>query len=311
MELIWPKNHTIQNWRELLSQSPQANWMQSWPYAKASYARDYKATKLGLIIHNGGPIGFMALQQIQLGPIKLWNLNRGPLWFSPTPHADTLNDFALLFNDHFPRKIMCRRRWLPEWENNESAQQTLTQTGFQILPQTYQTIWLNLRKSEADLRAELKQKWRNCLNKGLRSELEIRWDWHCQNLDYFLQQYEVHKNLKNYLGPSKLFIKEEVKAAIPFKEACVFWAMKNNQRIAGILILIHGKTASYRLGWNTQEGRAYNAHYALLWNALMLLKEKNIEAFDLGGIKPEEAQGVSHFKLGMGGQHVKLLGLFK
>lgn len=301
---------SIQDWRNLLAQSENANWMQSWPYAKASYLRDYRSTKVFHIHQNGGPIGFMALQEIKLGPFQILELKRGPLWFE-TPKEKTLKEFAELFQNTYPRRLLQRRRWMPEWEKQESTRDLIVQTGFVTLPQTFQTVWLDLTPSPQELRRNLQQKWRNSLNKCEKSGVDFFGDWRGQNLDSFLKHYDFHKRSKGFHGVSSQFIREEIRTALPFHEALLIWARHNNEGIAGGYFLLHGNTASYRIGWNTPQGRKLNAHYGLLWKALELFQARGIKAFDLGGIKPIEAQGVSHFKMGLNGKPVELLGLYR
>lgn len=302
---------TVGAWRDVLSQAPRANWMQSWPYAQASFLRDQKSTRLALIRDRGGPVGAMALQEIKLGPVHLLNLNRGPLWFVENPSQENLDDFSGLFNEQFPRKLFRRRRWMPEWDRSEPAKNLLQGLGFHLLPQTYETIWMDLTKSEVELRLNLKQKWRNGLHKSERAGLEVISDWQGKNLDLFLQNYEKHKAQKRYSGPTSLFVKEEFRNALPFGDALLLWAHRNSEPIAGIMILLHGQTASYRVGWNTLSGRSCNAHYLLLWQSLQILKVKGLRAFDLGGIKPGEAEGLTRFKQGLGGIETPLLGFFR
>lgn len=302
---------SIQNWREWLTQAPKANWMQSWPYAKASFVRDHRNTQIHEIWDKGALIGFMALQQIKLGPIHFLELKRGPLWLTPEPKINTFNEFAELLQATYPSRLLRRRRWMPEWEKSEESLHLLEQQGFQSTPQTFQTAWLDLNKSPQVLRQNLQQKWRNSLNKAQRSSVEFFGDWKAQNLELFLKYYDHHKKTKGFHGATSAFIREEILTAVPFREALMLWARHENENIAGGYFLIHGNTASYRIGWNTPMGRKLNAHYGILWQALEIFQSRGISAFDLGGLKPTEAQGVTHFKLGIGAQPVALLGVFR
>lgn len=308
MELEWI-SPTVGQWRELLQKVPRANWMQSWPYAKAARVRDFKSIRVGLIKKNNESVGLMVLQEIKLGPIHLIELNRGPLWFTEIPSLQLMKEFTALFRKSFPRRWGRRLRWLPEWDNALEAQEILKQNDFQFTKQTYETIWLDLKKSLVELRSLLKQKWRNCLSKAERSELKVTVDSQGKNLHLFLKYYSEHKQQKNYQGASAEFVYQEVTTAAPLGDVILIWAWAYGEPVAAVMLLKHGKSASYRVGWNTQVGRMHNAHYLLLWKGIELLKNDGLEAFDLGGIKPE-APSLSHFKNGMGGVNTKLPGLF-
>jgi lipid II:glycine glycyltransferase (peptidoglycan interpeptide bridge formation enzyme) len=126
----------------------------------------------------------------------------------------------------------------------------------------------------------------------------------------FLYRYELDRKEKKYFGRSAKFMRAEMSTALAYNEMVILWAVKDNRSVAAILVLIHGKSASYRLGWTTEPGRAACAHNVLLWEAVKLLKEKGIRYFDLVGVEPSTAEGLTQFKQGMGGSSFKTLGLF-
>lgn len=312
MELVESSNHmTVGQWREFLEQSPQANWMQSWSYARACYRRDAKRTRLFTLRHRGGPVGFFALQEIKLGPVHVWNLPRGPLWFQAEVEESWLASFASEFSSQFSDRWWRRRRWLPEWEENGKARDILSSVGFQALPQSFETLWVDLTKPLPTLRENLDQKWRNGLHKSERSSLDIEVDRRATNLEHFLKRYEFHKIQKGFQGPTSAFFQEEIQNSLQFQDAFLLWARCQGEIVAGAYFLRHGRNLSYRLGWNTERGRQLNAHYGLLWRALEVAHQLELKAFDLGGVKPIEAPGVTHFKRGLGGRPSRLLGLFR
>ncbi|HBA41433.1 MAG TPA: GNAT family N-acetyltransferase, partial [Alphaproteobacteria bacterium] len=47
------------------------------------------------------------------------------------------------------------------------------------------------------------------------------------------------------------------------------------------------------------QGRKSAATNFLLWQAIEILKERGIDWFDLGGIHPDAAPGLTHFKSGL------------
>ena len=74
-----------------------------------------------------------------------------------------------------------------------------------------------------------------------------------------------------------------------------------------MLAAIHGGSATYLVGWTGDAGRRVRAQNLLLWHAVERLKAAGIRWFDLGGINADAA-GVAHFKRGMGGEIVNLVG---
>lgn len=155
------------------------------------------------------------------------------------------------------------------------------------------------------IRGRFDRKWRNHLNKAERSQLSISMDNQGHHLDEFIRNYDFFKHLRNFEGPNGNFMREEISKALPFKDALIFWARTQNIPVAGIVVMKHGASASYRISWNTPEGRSQNAHFLLLWKAIELLKRQNIRHLDLGGLLPDDKCGLNIFKLGMNGTRTK------
>ncbi|NDE16542.1 peptidoglycan bridge formation glycyltransferase FemA/FemB family protein [bacterium] len=297
-------------WRELCKKVPRLNMLQSLPFERAAWMLDKKLTRRAVITIDNEPAGIMAIQEIHLGPIHVIDLYRGPLWFSANPPESWLLDFARLFNETWPRRLLRRRRWLPEWPDGETARKVLGGLGFRLLPKSFETVWMDLSLPENEIRANMNPKWRGHLNKGERCNLEIIEDWTGSTGKAFLRQYDVDKSIKKYYGRSPRFIAAELALALRSREAVFLWACENKIPVAAILVVMHGHSATYRIGWTTDEGRKANGHNVLLWEAVRRLKAKGYAWFDLGGIEPHGAEGLTTFKTGMGGDVLKLMGVF-
>ena len=90
----------------------------------------------------------------------------------------------------------------------------------------------------------------------------------------------------------------------------ILQAEAQGERIAAMLFLIHGSTATYHVGWSNDAGRAANAHNLLLWRALIALQENGIATLDMGGINTRSLPGISRFKIGSGGAVTTYAGTF-
>ncbi len=309
MEFDWSEQ-SVEAWREHLANAP-SNFLQSWTYAKAVRKLDYRLTRIAKIVKDGKAIGVMALQEVKIGPVSIVALYRGPLWFEPNPPPSLLAEFAKTFAKTFPKRLLGRRRWMPEWSNDEEAAAILAEAGFRKKEaKEYRTVILDLTKPTEELRKQLKQKWRSALNKAERSDLSVREDWRGATASLFITNYLLHKGMKGYRGPSEKFLREELHAAFPLGDAVIFWASKNKIPPAAVLVFLHGQGATYHAGWTTIEGRTLNCHNLLLWRAVEVLKEKNVRHFDLGWIDERVGEGLTSFKRGMGGQELDLLGVW-
>jgi lipid II:glycine glycyltransferase (peptidoglycan interpeptide bridge formation enzyme) len=308
MELEW-KERKIEEWRSYLLKVPRTNYLQSIPFARAVLESDKKVTRIGLIRDGERELGILSLQELKIGPLHVIHLYRGPLWFDENPPESHLREFAKLFDREFPRRLLRFRRWIPEWRESSVAKKILHECGFFPRSQTYETAIVDLRLSEDELRKSMRSNWRNHLNQGQRSGMLVSADWKGGTAKLFLHRYEIDRKAKKYHGRSISFMRTEMSLALAYQEMAILWGVKDGKSIAAILVLIHGNSASYRLGWTTDEGRDCHAHNVLLWEAVMILKKRGVAYFDLVGVEPTTAAGLTHFKSGMGGEAFKTVGM--
>lgn len=296
---------TVGEWRALLEKPVRTSWMQTIQYASAAHKVDQRKTHFATIEQDGTPIGLVAIQEQKLGPLHFVSIYRGPLWFEGHETSQNMNEFIRIFQKAYPPRLLRRIRWMPEWNFIEDSSIDFKKAGLKNANQSFHTLWVDIRPSLAELRKNLAQKWRNALNKAERSDISITADNKGLHLDHFLKEYDFFKAQKKFQGPSGKFFKQEIESALPFKDAIILWAKISGIPVAGIVIMKHGRSASYRLGWNSQLGRDTNAHYLLIWKAIEVLKKFNVEYFDLGGILPDEKEGLTQFKMGLNGESFK------
>jgi lipid II:glycine glycyltransferase (peptidoglycan interpeptide bridge formation enzyme) len=79
------------------------------------------------------------------------------------------------------------------------------------------------------------------------------------------------------------------------------------ERIASMLFLVHGRVATYQIGWSGEEGRRLSAHQLCLWEAMRALREAGVRRLDLGTVDTDAAPGLARFKIGAGAR-VRALG---
>lgn len=308
MELDWSKRR-YEEWTDYLRQAPRANYLQSLPYARAVQDCDRKAVRVGLIRCSGAPCGLLSVHEFKWGPVEQRNLFRGPLWFTGEASEERLIEFAQLYSELFPRSVLKGRKWIPEERNSTDLKKRLVELGLRDARQSYETSWIDLKRPLDDLRRSLQSNWRNALKKAERSEIRLSLDTSGATAKLFLHRYEMDRKEKGYPGRSKAFLREEISTALAYKEVFFLWASDEQKSLAAIMVLVHGQSATYRIGWTTPAGRQVNAHNLLLWRAICQLKEIGLSYFDLGGVEPETAQGVTDFKAGLGGESFSTLGL--
>ncbi|CAN0588188.1 unnamed protein product, partial [Ectocarpus sp. 12 AP-2014] len=86
----------------------------------------------------------------------------------------------------------------------------------------------------------------------------------------------------------------------------LFVARYGKVPVAAMLFLLHGKGASYHVGWSDELGRQTHAHTLLLWKAATWLSERGHAWIDLGTLDTETTPGLARFKLGCGARRLTL-----
>ncbi len=304
---------SIPEWEQKYKTITRANVLQSYDYACAIAPLNHQKPRWGLIKIDGHEAGLVQILEAGLfkNRIHAVILDRGPLWFHEYGTLEHCDAFIKAYNKEFPRRPGRKRRFIPEIQASDEITQRLTAHGFTRQPAPgYQTLWLDLREDPETLRQNLKKNWRGTLNKAEKENLTLEWDEQGAHLDWLLQNYAVDRAAKGYDGPSVKLIRAMAKTFTPGKNMLIGRALSKGDPIAGILILCHGAGATYQIGFSQAEGRNKGAHHLLLWNALLVLKQKGIHDFDLGGVNDETAKGVKDFKTGMGAKLFYTAGLY-
>lgn len=289
---------TLKEWQELLARTCAANWMQTWAYAESNLQRTWIPTRMATLTRSEKIVAIVAVQKIKLGPFKFISIQRGPLWLDKNPSEDEYLEVAYALRHEFPPSLFTWLRWLPEFEFSKRGYAALENIHFKLGQHNFQTLWIDLTLDLLNIRKNLKQKWRNSLNKFEKSNTSIQAN---TAIAPFLNFYELYKLQKKYKGPSTRFLKTEFREAQKQNELLLLWALKDGVPCAGMAFHLHGKVVSYRASWNSTVGRNTCAHYGLLWRAIEIFKEQGFEKMDLGGILPDEAPHLSHFKFGLNG----------
>lgn len=295
-------------WDRHLKQIRRVPLLQSYDYARAICHLQKKQARWGLIHIDDKPAGLVQMIEIKvMGQLfHTVEMDFGPLWFDAYNCPENTALFFSAFCKSFPKRLGRMRRILPNAQAPEADKETLenhlqTLKMKKIVTPDYQTIWVNLDYDEQTLRDNLKGKWRNILNKAEKQGLNIQFSYEDEDLNFILKNYALDKAAKNYQGPSLPLLKTMAQTFASNKNMLIGTASMDNQIIAGIVIFIHGESATYQVAWASEDGKKHGAPSLLLWRAMLELQSKEVKDFDLGGINDNTAKTVKRFKEGLGG----------
>ena len=244
-----------------------------------------------------------------LGYISLASCTRGPVFHPDLSPAERAGIYKRLRQSiPLPRLkvlLFSPNRTAEQLEAAETLGMSRVMTG-------YSTVLLDLTTPLHDLKARLEGKWRNRLTKALSNEkLRLHVQPSLKRCEWLLGKELDQREAKKFHGLPTDFVQAYIGAVVDPRQAFVVaYAELGKNTIGAMLFLIHGRVASYHVGWADEEGRQLNAHNAVLWRAIVHLQGQGIAVLDLGGVNTHDLPGISRFKLGTGGHVVTLAGTY-
>lgn len=283
-----------------------AAYQQDWAYGAALKAMSPSVDILRADVRRQDG-SLVALAQIAARPFAMIGrfalCTHGPVWVGEVSPDEKKNAYRQL-------KTTLPQRWprLLVLTPNEVGSEAAGLKGSSRVMTGDATVLVDLTRDEATLRAAMDQGWRNRLSKAERSDLQVQKAGTKPAQYRWLLDAEAKQRQKRGYRSMPLEMTErwqEAKAAGANGDKAagiaVYRADLKRDAAAGMLFLIHGRRATYHVGWTSEEGRNTAAHNLILWTAMKDLKARGIATLDLGGVNTQAGAGIARFKLETGG----------
>lgn len=151
---------------------------------------------------------------------------------------------------------------------------------------------LDLRPDLESLRKGLEFRWRNKVNRAEKTHaahVQVQADM-ARVLDILLHEREMRQE-RGFHGLPLSFVPAYIEAhAQPVDAFLVSSVVVDGEVLAGMLFLLHGRVATYHMGWNSSAGRQRGLHNLALWKSLPALKARGVEKLDMGAPTPTICQ---------------------
>jgi len=241
----------------------------------------------------------------QLASMALCSL--GPVWLAPVTAKEKELAYQAL-----KKTIPLNKLRLVLFTPAQEAGADLGLSPWRRVMTGQSTVVIDISKSVDDLRAGLDRRWRLPLSHAEKSDLKIhrvgtnpgQYRW---LLDAEIQQREK----RGFIGlPLQFFDLYVQSRQQPSKNILTMRADIGRDRVAGMMFLIHGESATYQVGWTNEEGREQNAHHLILWRGIEELQSHGVRVLDLGGVNTIRSAGVARFKISTGGRVVTYAGSY-
>ena len=311
VSILWNEG-TMADWSSLFARVPRSTLPQSFAYAQAMGKTHGHVPRLGMIQRDGVTIGLVQILERRF--LKVFHqrqMHRGPLWLDGPPEPEVLEGTFRLLRKACPDNLLNRASLLPELPASPENEELLKRCGFRRFGPGYRTVWLDLARGEEELRAGLARDWRQRLKAAEKAGLTLDLDWEAKNLPWLMKQ-EQEQALAKGFRPMTGRLAVRLRNALVRKDGVLIAAaLDRGTPVACALVYVHGRAATYQIGWANEKGRKTDAMRLVLWRAVQALKQRGVLWLDLGGINPESAPGVTEFKLGTGGEATETVGLYR
>lgn len=262
-----------------------------------------------LVEQDGAPVALaqFIVRRMVGGLANMALCSLGPVWLQPLSGADKARVYKAL-----KKTIPLKNLRVVAFTPLEAQGPELGLSRWRRVMTGHSTVMLDLQSELEVLRAQLDGRWRYSLARAEESSLTIhrvgtnagQYRW---LLDAEMQQRE-QRGLHGL--PLQFFDLYVPSRQQPTKTILTLRADVGRDRVAGMMFLIHGKSATYQVGWTNDAGREHNAHNLILWNAIQELRERGVRKLDLGGVNTTRSAGIARFKIGTGGQVLSCAGTF-
>lgn len=284
-------------WQALLAEA-RSGLQQGWSYGEA-VARGGTPVHRATIRDGAATVGCLQLVERRLfGRLPMGFLLRGPVWRDGEVPADAEAAVLAGVRARLGRGLLV---WAPERPTPLARRPLITGHG---------TAWLDLSPPPETLRRRLAADWRRSLKRAEAEPLLVRRLATAQAIGWLLDRNEAYRRQVRYRGPTRAFLGRLAQAAAEAEELLLFLAFERAEPVGGIMVVRHGASATYEVGYVAPRGRELRATHLLLWQALLALRQEGVRWLDLGGIATDRSPGIARFKLGLGGEPTALPGTF-
>lgn len=289
--------------------------LQAWEYGEAKrLAQKCRPHRFLVLDAQAGPLGLLQVLVYSLPIVGgIARINRGPVFLSEhwraSASAEQVGHVAAAVKRTARVLGWMWVRMAPGFFHNEKLFAPFAEFGFRkrdVSPCSSAEIGIN--RSPQEIRAGFHSKWRNLLKKSEKSGLELEVPPLAEGLRFLVPRYEDMQRNKQFKGIPAPLLRSMAEQDGPTWNTRILFAQHHGERHGAVMIVGHGDTCTYLVGWNSPTGRCLEANYFLLWNAMLHFREMGYRYFDVGGLGADTTQGVEHFKKRLQGDEYSLIG---
>jgi len=296
-------------WNSRIACLPHAHILQSWEWGEFKGRYGWRARRL---VWDGG----RAAAQVLVRAVGGWRavyVPKGPLldWDDTALRTRVLDDLQALARRE--RAILIKID--PDIESAAFPRSAREKQAWRYSTDQIQfrnTVVLDLRQSEPEILAGMKQKTRYNIRLAGKKGVQVR-PGSAADLDLLYRMYAETALRDNFVIRSREYYRDAWGSFMAAGLAQPLIAEVDGQAAGALVIFRFSTTAWYMYGMSREVYRDRMPNHLLQWEAMRWAKQQGCEIYDFWGAPDEFAEtdpmwGVWKFKEGFGGQVIRHIG---
>jgi lipid II:glycine glycyltransferase (peptidoglycan interpeptide bridge formation enzyme) len=301
---------TRSDWDGYLRRVGRSSLEQSWAYGEAMASHYGQTIDRIVFRRNNQTLGVLQVfRRRVLGFASIIRIIRGPLFLDDLTDALRFEIYQAV-RDIFPFRRWEIPLWLPEAPDVSESHVLMRRLGTRRMVTGLSSAWLDLSADNDTLRSRMTGSWRNALKAAEKTGTTVDLEDNRRSLVELMGEYDSFRKIKRFVGPPGRFVAAMNTNPGSLKDVIVLSAHADGKRVAGVVLIRHGVSATYFVSWTNDAGRRHNAHNLLLWRGIQALKDAGTLWLDLGGLNTSATAGIARFKLGLGPKPFTLAGTY-
>ena len=301
-------------WNAFVESAPYHAFPQLWEWGEVRAMGGWRPVRLAIGPSRDQPIAGAQLLLRRL-PLVGWNLAyipRGPVGALDDPAVRDALVGALRALGRAERIATVRAD--PEARLGTPYGEAMRDAPWRAAPkvQPPTTRVIDLSPGEAALRADLKRKHRQYVNKAERAGIEVeRLDGSAgpdvigPALDEFNRIYQLTAQRAGFVARQPFYYERVWSIFAPTARVRLSFAVQDGERVATLFHFTCGERAVESYGGMTDAGAEARANYLLKWSAIGDFAREGFAVYDMWGLA---TGGIRRFKEGFGGEEIEYVG---
>lgn len=299
-------------WNDFATRAAYRSFPQLWEWGELRRPAGWRAERIAVGVDRDAPLAGVQVL-IREVPILGWRLG-----YAPRGPIGGLDDADVRDATFAALRTLARREGIATLKVDPEATPG-TPYGSALLAapwraadkvQPPRTRIVDLSPSEDELRAAMRRKHRQYVNKAQRAGVTIEWLDHASEevgpaLEDFYRIYAFTAERAGFVARAPRYYERAWQLFAPSGLARLLFARLDGRRVAALFCFICGDRVAEAFGGMTDAGADSRANYLLKWEAIRGFRERGAASYDLWGLA---TGGIAQFKEGFGGRQVDYVG---